>query len=351
MSKVQNPSFSSKLLAWYDNHARVLPWRDDPTPYRVLISEIMLQQTRVETVIPYFERFIIRLTDIFSLAKISDDELFKLWEGLGYYRRASNLKRTAQIIVDQYKGIVPNSVDALIQLPGIGAYTAGAISSIAYNQKATAIDGNVIRVISRITGNKKNTTTSEVKKEIEKFVWNRLPMNRFGDFTQAMMEVGAIICLPNGTPKCNECPFSDECYAFLHNQTDVIPLKTSKPKRLVEELTVFIYIYQNQIAIRKREEGLLSGLFELPNEQGKFTHAMCEEYCNSKGYRVSNIQMIGTSKHIFSHIEWKMNGFLVNLESDFSIEHWTWATKNDVLNKYSIPKAFSFYIDWFLLNR
>ena len=260
------------LLKWFYQHARVLPWREEATPYRVWVSEIMLQQTRVEAVKPYFERFIKRLPTIQDLAIVEEDELLKLWEGLGYYNRARNLQKAAQIVVECYQGSLPNEYSELMRLPGIGSYTAGAISSIAYQKVEPAVDGNVLRVIARVTANLSNILDLKVKSMLEKNIREIIPSTCPGDFNQALMELGATVCLPNGAPKCEECPWYHLCEARKQEKISDIPYKEQKKKRVIEEKTVLILQDDNKVAIQKRpNKGLLAGLYDFPNVKGKWT--------------------------------------------------------------------------------
>ena len=230
----------SNILNWYDQTKRILPWRDNPNPYHVWVSEIMLQQTRVEAVIPYFLRFIGQLPTIKDLAVISDDELNKLWEGLGYYSRARNLKRAAHLIVEKHESKLPSDYDELISLPGIGPYTAGAISSKAFGKRNTAVDGNVLRVFSRVFAIKDEIKDKTVKKNIKQKVEDLSPETRIGDFNQALMEIGATICKPNGKPLCMVCPLQPFCKAYQLDLTDVIPRKAKKAERKIIKKTVLI---------------------------------------------------------------------------------------------------------------
>jgi A/G-specific adenine glycosylase len=304
-----------RLLKWYDAHARVLPWRDDPTPYRVWISEIMLQQTRVDTVKPYFERFIAELPMIGDLADVQEQRLLKLWEGLGYYSRARNLKKAALEIMRDYDGQLPSTTQELMKLPGIGPYSAGAIASIAFGGKVPAIDGNVLRVIARITANHGDITQTETKAEIGEFVQKLLPDLRMGDFNQALMELGATVCLPNGAPKCEECPVSTLCTAYDEKITNQIPAKTKKKARRIDQKTVFVIRCNRRTAIEKRpDEGLLQGLWEFPNAEGDLTLQECEAVLKNWGVQASGIEPLQKARHIFTHVEWHMTGFLVRTE-------------------------------------
>lgn len=303
------------LLQWYDSHARSLPWRDEPTPYRVWVSEIMLQQTRVDTVKPYFERFIAELPTIGDLAGVQEHKLLKLWEGLGYYSRARNLKKAASKVMTDYHGRLPSSADELIKLPGIGPYSAGAIASIAFGNKAPAIDGNVLRVIARITANLGDITQTETKEEIGELVQKLLPDERIGDFNQALMELGATVCLPNGVPRCEICPVNTLCAAYSENITDQVPVKAKKKARRIEHKTVFIIRCNQKIAVGKRpDDGLLQGLWEFPNVGGSLTPGECEAVMRGWGIAVSGLEPLQKSKHIFTHVEWHMTGYLIHAE-------------------------------------
>ena len=315
MKNVDFDLFRNSLLVWYDKHARVLPWRDNPSPYRVWISEIMLQQTRVDTVKPYFERFLTELPTIKDLAEVSDERLMKLWEGLGYYSRARNLKKAAIQIVEEYDGELPANIEELMKLSGIGPYTSGAIGSIAFGLRGTAVDGNVYRVIARLTANQNDLSERSAKKEIEDLVLALLPEDRVGDFNQGLMELGATVCLPNGQPKCEECPVRELCEAKELGIEMTLPVKVKKKARRVEEKTIFVIEYNDRIAIRQRPmEGLLNGLWEFPNLDGLFDEEECEDIMKNWGIRFSRIIPLGKAKHIFSHIEWQMVGYFVKAD-------------------------------------
>ncbi|MBQ1240332.1 MAG: A/G-specific adenine glycosylase, partial [Lachnospiraceae bacterium] len=240
------------LLSWYREHKRALPWRENKDAYRIWISEIMLQQTRVEAVKPYFFRFMEHFPTVQALAEAPDDELMKCWEGLGYYSRARNLKKAAGVIVEQYEGSLPASHAALLDLPGIGSYTAGAIASIAYEIPAPAVDGNVLRVLSRVCGSRDDILKQSTKKRMETLVSEVIREGEAGDFNQALIEIGAIVCVPNGAPLCDSCPFYTVCASREEDLIGEIPVKTPKKKRKIEEKTVLILQHGEKIAIRKR---------------------------------------------------------------------------------------------------
>lgn len=327
------------LLEWYDQNARVLAWRDNPSPYRVWLSEIMLQQTRVETAKPYYDRFLETLPTIASLAEAEEDLLLKLWEGLGYYNRVRNMQKAARIVMEQYGGELPKEYDQLLQLPGIGVYSAGAISSIAYQQPVPAVDGNVLRVISRIKASFENISSPAVMKEMAKEIKEILP-ERVGDFNQALMELGAMVCLPNGQPKCKECPLKELCQANQKGIQNELPVKEKKPQRKKEDKTVLLLICGDQIALRKRaEKGLLAKMWEYPWLEGKLTKTKCETALEELGAMVNSITPVGVSKHIFTHIEWHMKGYLIEVEKPFG--ELIWVDWEEAKTQCAIPSAFS----------
>jgi A/G-specific adenine glycosylase len=336
--------FRKNLLVWYKKEARDLPWRKDPTPYKVLISELMLQQTRVDTVIPYFNRFIDEIPDIRVLSAVDDERLLKLWQGLGYYSRAFRLKKAAQIIIEQFGGQVPSGMKELQSLPGIGAYTAGAVASIAYGIPVPAVDGNVLRIAARLTAG-----SLKAKKQTEEFIRTLISPESAGDFNQAMMDLGAGICLP-GEPKCAECPVRECCDAYLLGIVSEIPVSSIKKERKIENKTVLIVSVNGRFALRKRKEsGLLANLWEFPNLDGTLTGEECEAYLNILGLTVKEMYALKPSKHIFTHLEWHMTGYFVLSEwvlnpSDRAMTDWIWATKEEISRQYSIPTAFKSYI-------
>lgn len=332
------------LLEWYDSSARSLPWREKPTPYRVWISEIMLQQTRVETVKPYFEKFMREVPTIEDLAVINDDQLMKVWEGLGYYSRAKNLKRAAQIIVEKYNGVFPAELEEIQSLPGIGPYTAGAVGSIAFGIPIPAVDGNVLRVITRLTGSYEDIHEKETKTEISKVVQDILSTQRAGDFNQALMELGATICVPNGAPKCEHCPIQRSCEGHQQGIAQEIPMKTPKKLRRIEKLTVFIIKVKDRIALRRRpEEGLLAKLWEFPHVQGHLSTEECLAYLQKRKLLPNNIQPLGPSKHLFTHLEWHMIGYCIQLDELVETEEVSWLGVTEINDQYSLPTAFKQY--------
>jgi A/G-specific adenine glycosylase len=331
LSEIVNP-----LLQWYDNHARILPWRENPIPYAVWISEIMLQQTRVEAVKPYFDRWMKSFPDLLSLANASEDEVLKLWEGLGYYSRARNLHKAARLVAEKFGGSLPSSFDELRSLPGIGEYTAGAIGSIAFGLPVPCVDGNVLRVVTRLTAEQADIGTAAAKKLLTEWVRDIVPKDRPGDFNQAMMELGATVCLPNGMPKCDVCPLAFLCEAHIQGRATDFPVKGEKPSRKIEKKTVLILLSQenpapdsypgaaaarHRIALRKRpKSGLLAGLWEFPNFDGELTEGEVSRILDLSGIKLSSLVKLKQSKHVFTHIEWEMSGYLAVTEASGSFE-------------------------------
>ncbi len=297
--------FTEKMLAWYGASARVLPWRENNDPYRVWVSEIMLQQTRVDTVISYYIRFMEAFPTVEALARADETTLLKHWEGLGYYTRARNLQKAAKIIVEQYDGIFPVDYEVIRSLPGIGDYTAGAISSIAFEKPTPAVDGNVLRVMSRLLADVSDILKLETRKRYIKLLEDIYPSDRRGDFTQSLMELGALICLP-GTPICDRCPVKSLCAAFKAGNPDKYPVRQAKKEKKVERLTVFLISDGAHLAISKRDKGLLANMWEFPNVLGWLDEKAVRKHLEKKGYRVRHVETGAQVKHIFTHIEWQM---------------------------------------------
>lgn len=306
---------AAPLLAWYDGHRRVLPWRENPAPYRVWVSEIMLQQTRVEAVKPYFERFMEALPGIGELAQAPEDKLLKLWEGLGYYNRAWNLRKAARVIMEQYGGQMPDNREELLKLPGIGSYTAGAVASIAYNRAVPAVDGNVLRVISRYRADGRDMLNDKVRKSVEADLQAVMPAQRPGDFNQALMELGAVVCIPNGAPKCDQCPWEADCRAHRKGIETQFPVKNAKKARRIEKKTILVIQDAMRAAIRKRPaKGMLAGMYEFPTEEGHLSQDEVLSLLKKKGLAPLRIQKLPDSRHIFTHKEWDMIGYAVRVD-------------------------------------
>ncbi|NBK98694.1 MAG: A/G-specific adenine glycosylase [Erysipelotrichia bacterium] len=327
---------SSCLVAWYMENKRDLPWRENRDAYRVWVSEIMLQQTRVEAVKPYFTRFIKALPTLASLATVEDDYLVKLWEGLGYYSRVRNMKKAAITCMEKYDGKLPSSYEELLNLSGIGPYTAGAIASIAYKQSVCAIDGNVLRVYARLFAIKEDILLTKTRNKIQSLI-ELDKAEDMGIFNQALMDLGAGICVPNSNPRCNICPLSNFCLAYKQGLVNQLPVRIKKTKRTSEKYTVLIYVCNGQVLLHKREDtGLLAGLYEFVLKAG-----------HKKKSDFKNGVYLGKYKHVFSHKEWHMKGFLIECDECFSKEGHFWTSIANVENVYSIPSAYKYYKDQF----
>ncbi len=311
------------LLEWYQKKARELPWRKTGDAYAVWISEIMLQQTRVAAVIPYYERFLRELPDVFALASVNDDRLHKLWEGLGYYSRARNLKKAANEIVSRFGGIMPNRYDALITLPGIGEYTAGAIASIAFGESVPAVDGNVLRVYARFFGVEKGIRDLAFKKEVRVALLPLIPAKKSGAFNAALMELGATVCLTNGQPRCGDCPVREFCVAYRAGRTAELPLLCAKKSRKIEQKTVFALTIEGQlIGFRRPDSGLLAGLWQLPETAGELSDAACAAWLGGHGVNPVGELRFYERKHIFTHIEWHMRVCAAEVSANALPEGW-----------------------------
>lgn len=335
------------LLDWYRANCRRLPWRENRDPYRVWVSEIMLQQTRVEAVIPYYERFMEQLPSIDALAACGDEELFKLWEGLGYYSRARNLKAAAQMICAKHQGRFPQEYDKIRALPGIGAYTAGAIASIAFEAPAAAVDGNVLRVVTRLTQDAHDITDAKFRSQITRALEQVYPAKGRGDFTQSLMELGAVVCVPGGRPKCEECPVRALCRAHGSGTQLQYPVKKKKAPRRVEQKTVLVMCMQDRIALRKRENsGILAGMWELPNVDGTLCEAEIAKWLAQRGMTAHRVQRAADGrqmKHIFTHVEWHMTCWNVCCDGAQDCGcggEFTWVTAGQLEGAIALPTAF-----------
>jgi len=324
------------LLLWFEEHARKLPWRDDPTPYHVWVSEIMLQQTRVAAVLGYYTRFMEEVPTVADLAALSEERLMKLWQGLGYYNRARNLQRAAWQIMEEFGGEFPNRYEDIRTLAGVGDYTAGAIASIAFGQPVPAVDGNVLRVVSRINGDESDITLTATKERIRRQVADIIPKGEADRFNQGLMELGATVCLPNGAPLCDQCPAKEFCRARLEERTGQLPVKAAKKERVIEERTVFLIFHDGQVALRRRpDRGLLAGLWEFPNEPAPAQDALeLWDICPQM------VRSAGTGKHIFTHKEWRMTAKVVQAANDKLPQGWVWADRGELERQYAVPNAF-----------
>lgn len=325
------------LVAWYRENKRDLPWRRTKDPYCIWVSEIMLQQTRVEAVKPYYERFLQALPTVADLAEAEEETILKLWEGLGYYSRVRNMQKAAKQIMEEYDGRFPADQKALLHLTGIGPYTAGAVGSIAFSLPIPAVDGNVLRVMSRFTADSSDISLQATKKNWEERLTEIMPQDCPGDLNQALMELGATVCLPNGAPKCEICPLRKDCEAYRRNQMMQYPVKAEKKPRTRVELNVFFCVDGEKIAIGKRpKKGLLSGLWELPNTERE---ASVPAALQELGILQAELKAMKGQKHIFTHVEWHMDCYYVEV-SKREESGLLWLTREEAEAAYALPSAF-----------
>lgn len=319
------------LLEWYRIHKRELPWRGEKDAYRVLVSEIMLQQTRVEAVKGYYARFLEKFPTACALAAASEEEVLKAWEGLGYYSRARNLHKAAKTIAAEG---FPQTYEGVRRLAGVGDYTAGAVCSIALGLPCPAVDGNVLRVLTRLFADGRNIGEGETKKAFSALIEENFPPET-ADFTQALMELGAIVCVPNGKPLCGECPWRELCRAHLAGEEEKYPVKSEKAARKTELLDVFVLRQGGKFALVKREEkGLLAGLYSFLLRPSGETAAE----------RYGTVVKKKRAKHIFTHVEWHMTGYLIETEEAFP--EYLWASAEEISSRYALPSAFKAFVPW-----
>ena len=334
-----NPKDIERLVLWFRENRRTMAWRSDPTPYHVWISEIMLQQTRVETVHAYYASFLNAFPDVRALSEADDDSLYKQWEGLGYYSRARNLRKASGMIVSRYGGRVPDTYEELIRLPGIGVYTAGAILSIAYHQPVPVVDGNVLRVLMRFTGDQRDVRDPETARFLRDELSKTLPGldEDPSEVNQGLMELGALVCVPNGAPKCGVCPWKDHCQANLTGRTDQLPVVSPKPGKKVEKKTVFLVSSGGRTALTKREgKGVLRGLYGLPMADGHLSAEEAEELFKSPAVPLPE------QKHVFTHIVWEMKAYRIETDRlpDCFGQNVRWVTEEELTNTEALPSAF-----------
>lgn len=345
------PSEAAVLLPdWYHTHRRDLPWRHTRDPYHILVSEIMLQQTRAEAVKPYYARFLTALPTVKDLADAPEDLILKLWEGLGYYSRVRNLQKAAQSVMQNFGGIIPADFDALLSLPGVGRYTAGAVASIAFDLPVPAVDGNVLRVAARVMGDDRDILTDAAKKRAEAAIAPCVPTPGAGDFNQSLIELGATVCLPGASARCEECPLQLLCAAHREGRVEELPVRIVKTKRKFEDLTVLLLRVTTpdgvrRYVIRRRPDtGLLGGLYEFPHVSGHLSPKQVEKYLTETGMSLKSITPLPEAKHIFTHITWQMTGYLCDVTlPDAILDGGFSASAEEMAGKYSIPSAFSAY--------
>ena len=333
------PLLPGLLLDWYRCNHRDLPWRRDREPYHVWLSEIMLQQTRVEAVKGYYTRFLEALPTVADLAAADPDALHKLWEGLGYYSRVRNLQKAAQVIMTEYGGVFPRDYAAIRALPGIGDYTAGAICSICFEQPTPAVDGNVLRVIARICEITAPVTDPKVRREVAAQLAAVYPKGACGAFTQALMELGATVCVPNGQPQCTVCPCGSICRARAHGTFSSLPAKPAKKPRRQEEKTVFLLCCGGEYAVvRRPKTGLLAGLWAFPNVEGLLDVQAALDQASAWGVHPTDVEKQVEKQHIFTHVQWNMRGYYLRCSTKVSA--FTWVTRAQLEADIALPTAF-----------
>ena len=327
------------LIPWYEAHKRELPWRQDKEPYHVWLSEIMLQQTRVEAVKEYYRRFLTTLPTIADLAEAPEEQILKLWEGLGYYNRVRNLQKAAQTICADYAGVFPSEYAQIRSLSGIGDYTAGAIASICFAAPTPAVDGNVLRVYSRLLADDANIDLQTTKKRITRKLQETYPRKNPGIATQALMELGATVCVPNGAPRCDVCPVAEICQARKHDTWRNLPVRSEKKKRKIVDKTVFILLTEDTVALHKRSaSGLLAGMWEFPNVDAKLDKQAAVTQVTGWQADPVDLLMQTSYTHIFSHVEWHMTAYYIRCRK--TNKKWKWVTKESLDETYALPSAF-----------
>ena len=339
-------SAAQRLTAWFSISKRSFPWREERTPYHVLVSETMLQQTRIETVLRYYDRFMKAFPTLKDLALAPSDLVMKYWEGLGYYSRARNLKRTAEICAERYGGELPESFIELKRLPGIGDYSAGAVASLCHNEPVPAVDGNVLRVFARFFADGRDVRSQAVKKDAERVILAVLhaPQGISSSlFNEALMELGETLCLPKGAPQCGSCPLGKSCRAHACGREESLPYRSAGAARRVEEKTVWVFVCDKKAAIEKRPDtGLLHSLYGFPMTEKRLKGKNeAETYLRGCGILPAELRPLGPAKHVFSHREWHMEGWLAATRAP--VPGLVYATAKELEDTYALPSAFRFY--------
>lgn len=333
----------SPLCAWHEKNKKHYPWRESRDPYRIWISEVMLQQTRTGAVLPYYERFLSAFPSVKALSEAEDDILMKHWEGLGYYSRARNLKKGAIAVMERFGGALPRTKAELRTIPGIGDYTAGAIASMAFFEPSSAVDGNVLRVCMRLLGSDADISKEKTKKELAAALDEIYPTGESAAlFTEGLMELGEAVCIPGGEARCSLCPLADICLARAGGITHLLPAKSPKKPRRILPRTLLLFRYEGRYGIRKRPPtGLLASLYEFFAEDGEMTRDEVTRYLYERGVHFSSVTPVGEATHIFTHLEWRMKGYLIELCAP--VEGLIYATKEELTGVYALPSAFRYY--------
>ena len=342
-------NIQKELCVWFKENHRELIFRKDKNPYSIWVSEIMAQQTRIDSMLPYYEKWMQDYPTIEALASAPIEKILKSWEGLGYYNRARKLYEGAKQVMCEYNGILPDDYDELLKISGIGPYTAGAIASIAYNKEIPAVDGNVLRILTRVAEDDTDIMKASFRKQVELQLMEYMQSEAFvgkspADYNQALMELGATVCLPNGAPNCQECPWRELCQARKNNSISELPVKAKAKQRRIEKRTVFVIRDGERVAIRKRpKKGLLAGLYELPNVEGHLSQEEALLYVKEQSLSPIRIQKLPEAKHIFSHVEWQMQGYAVLIEEPEQIQSFLYVEAVTSEQQYAIPAAFAAY--------
>ncbi|MBQ3792192.1 MAG: A/G-specific adenine glycosylase [Clostridia bacterium] len=342
---------ASPLLEWYDENRRSLPWRETKDPYRIWVSEIMLQQTRVEKVKEYYARFLSEFPNVESLANAEEGRVLKCWEGLGYYSRARNLMAGARQVLEEYGGHIPSERDLLRKIRGIGDYTSGAIAAFAFDRREPAVDGNVLRVVARLTASEDDVLSGPFKRMAEQLLRDRIPEDRPGDFGQALIELGALVCIP-GTPRCGVCPLRGMCESRVRGMENILPVRKKPEGKKTERYTVLVLSAREKTALVRRREGeLLAGMYGFPTVPEERTEEEILRSLQKQGACVLRTESLGEARHVFTHRIWEMKGLFVLLKEKIPGEDWIWAFREEIRTVYPVPKAFSRYLSFVLSGR
>ncbi len=344
MTKAIDQTFTSALTGWYRQNRRDLPWRQDKDPYHVWVSEIMLQQTRVEAVREYYIRFMKALPDVQALAEAEEQTLLKLWQGLGYYNRVRNMHKAAVSVREDHGGVFPCDYEGLRSLPGIGDYTAGAIASICFDQRVAAVDGNVLRVYSRLNEDAGDVKGTVMKKKVSLELQELYPSEDCGDFTQGLIELGALICVPAGQPRCGNCPVSQYCKAAENGTALLYPVKREKKQRKKVQKTVFLFQCGDKLAVEQRPDtGLLAGMYQFPNVDEAMDAADAVRQAELWGVCPHDLQRRVDYTHVFTHVEWEMQAYYMTVECEDC--RFIWANRDQLKKDIPLPSAFRYFLE------
>ena len=332
------------LTEWFQGNGRKLPWRGTKDPYRILVSESMLQQTRIETVLRYYDRFLACFPELESLAAAPEEAILKRWEGLGYYSRARNLKKAAEYCVKEYGGRLPETAAELKKLPGVGEYTAGAVASLAFGEAVPAVDGNVLRILARFFADERDVMLPAVKREAAALLTEVLPdLPDPGLFNEGLMELGELLCTSNGRPLCRNCPWKESCLGLKNGLEADLPLRGAPKPRRIEKKTVLLLCCRGKTALEKRpDKGLLAGLYGFPVLDGWLEKADVRAFLASYGAGRVPIEEAGGAVHIFTHVEWHMKAF--RAETEMPLPDFVYAGAEELKTRYALPSAFKYFV-------